>query len=191
MWRPVVSVVGPTLEPITIESIKDFVRIDDDTEDTTIARFIRTARAHVESVTSTKMVTQTVYFRTDKWSDFQRLPVAPVRSVTSIQYVDVDGQTQTVDPTIYEANLEGLEPEIVLVQGNAWPTNRSGSLIRVNASVGYGAPGEQPDVVIQCIAMMVADFYAQRETFSPTGAISAPLAADVDAMLSNHRIGLI
>jgi uncharacterized phiE125 gp8 family phage protein len=192
MWRPVIVSTAATEEPVLLAEVKQALRIDSDDEDTLIEGYIRTARAYVESYTGTRLVTQTLILRTDDWADLQNPPVAPLQSVTSITYVDVDGATQTLATSVYEARLYGLEPSIVLKYDQTWPTIRGGSEITVTAVAGYGVAEATPPEIFQAICYLVGDndrFRTTAQVGSVAGKI--PMAAGVEALLENHRKHLI
>jgi uncharacterized phiE125 gp8 family phage protein len=191
MWRPVAVTAAPATEPIPTADAKAHLRVDHSDDDTLIATYVASARSHVEGLTGTRMVTQTVSLKTDDWADLAHLPVAPIQSISSISYVDSEGEVQTLSTNAYETRLELLEPAVVLKWNQTWPTRRAGTLITVTAIAGYGAVGAQPPAVLHALRLVTADFYAQRETLTDGGAVSAPIAATVDALLCNHRIHLI
>lgn len=192
MWRPVVVTSAPAAEPVTTAELVTHCRAPSDaTDDTYLAAIGAAARSHIEGLTATRLVTQTVTFKTDAWADLANLPIAPVQSITSITYTDTAGDTQTVATSVYEARLEGLEPSIVLKYAQTWPASRKGSLVTVTAVVGYGTAGSQPPAVLHAIKLIVGDMYANRETVSEAGEVSLPVAATVDALLCNHRKHLI
>lgn len=192
MWRPAVVTTAPAAEPVTTAELVTHCRAPEDgTDDVYLAAIGASARSHVEGLTATRLVTQTVTFKTDAWADLANLPIAPVQSITSITYTDTAGNPQTVSTDVYEARLEGLEPAIVLKYGQAWPSSRPGSLVTVTAVVGYGAAGDQPDAVLHAIKLIVGDMYANRETVLAGSAASLPVSATVDALLCNHRKHLI
>lgn len=190
MWRPVVVTVAPAAEPLTTADAKAHLAYDDTDKDTLIGQYCASARAHVERRTGTRLYTQTVSFKTDDWCDLAHLPIAPIQSVSSIAYTDTAGDVITLPTTVYETRLDLLEPTIVLKYGQAWPSVQVGSLITVTAVVGYGAAGAQPPDVIHAIRLIVGDMFAQRETVGD-GEVSVPMAATVDALLSNHSLHLI
>lgn len=192
MWRPVVVTVAPVSEPITTEQAVAHCRAPEDgTDDAQLDDYVASARAHVEARTGTRLVTQTVSLKTDDWTDLANLPIAPVQTVSSISYVDTDGEVQTLPTSVYETRLDLLEPAIVLKWSQTWPTLRPGSLITVTAVVGYGAAGSQPAEVLQALKMIVEDFYEHRGSAADRGLMPAPVAASVDALLCNHTKHLI
>lgn len=169
-WYPTVTTTPPSVEPILIADARMQCNVDvaDTTYDTELTAFLKSARAHVETITGTRIINQTVAMRCDGWADMARLPVAPLSSISSIAYVDGDGATQTLSTDVYEARLFGLRPSIVLKYGQSWPSIQSGSLIIVTAVAGYGAAGTnvEPDV-LHAIRLTLAQMFAERETTDP------------------------
>lgn len=186
MWKAIFTSVAPESEPVSAADAKLHLQVEYSADDTYIGQCIASARSHVEALTGTRLVSQTVVLRTDTWADLQRLPVGPIVSISSITYTDVEGASQTLSTNVYEARLFGLEPEIVLKHNQAWPTIRQGSLIIVTAIAGYAT---LDPAILHALRILIADFYAQRESFGT--APKAEVAASVEALLSNHRIHLI
>lgn len=107
--------VGPTAEPVTIAEAKAQLRVDANTEDEHILHLISAARANVELETGRLLLSQTVKTYWDKWptAGYFELPLYPAASVTSVEYVDTDGATQTWASSNYTTDLVGLTPRIV------------------------------------------------------------------------------
>jgi uncharacterized phiE125 gp8 family phage protein len=192
MWNEPTVTVAAAAEPLTTADAKLQIREVSSDYDALIASYVKAARAHVEAVTCTKLYTQTVSMKADSWDDLQRLPIAPMQSITSVSYVDADGATQTLATSVYESRLDGLNPHIVLKFNQVWPTIQLGSRITVVGVAGYGVANTQPENVMQAIRLLVADFWAHRESaMIGETASSIPVVATVDALLSNHRMFLI
>lgn len=191
MWGPIVVTVAPAGEPVALADTKAHLRVDGTDDDALIGTQIAAARAHVEAMTGTRLYTQTVTFKTDRWSDLLDLPTAPVQSITSVGYVDTAGDAQTLAGTVYAARIDGLEPSLVLKFGQSFPPIQDRSQITVTAVVGYGDGTGQPPAIVHAIKLIVGDMYAQRETVSDGSAVSVPVVAGVDALLCNHRKHLI
>lgn len=190
MWRPVVVTVAPAAEPLALADAKAHLIYEDDDKDDLIGDYVAAARAMVEARTGTRLYTQTVSLKTDDWPDLANLPVAPIQSISSIAYTDINGDVVTLSGTVYEARLDLLEPTVVLKYNQAFPSRQAGSLITVTAVVGYGAAGAQPPEVLHAVRLILGDFFAHRETVGDS-AISLPVAATVDALLANHTKFLI
>lgn len=188
MWSPPVVATAATSEAVDTESAVAHVNAQGVGDDDLIATIVLAARAHVESYTGTRLISQTLTLRTDDWGDLENLPVAPVQSISSITYVDTDGATQTLATSVYEARLYGLSPTIVLKFNQVWPTIRLGSLITVTAVAGYGAAAAVPPELLHSIKLLTADMYRFRETAQVGQTVAAyPVAATVEALLTNHR----
>jgi len=189
MWRPVVTTVAPAAEPLSTADAKAHLRVDHTDDDTLIADNVTAARSHIEAVTGTRLVTQTVTVKTSVWAELASLPIAPVQSVV-ITYQDATDTTQTLAGSVYEARLDGLEASVVLKSGQAWPSTYPGSLVTVTAVVGYGVADAVPAPIVHAIKMIVGDMYAQRET-AGDGSSAVAVAATVDALIMNYRKGLV
>jgi uncharacterized phiE125 gp8 family phage protein len=196
MWYPPTVTTPPAAEPVTLEQAKMHLRCDDrDGEGVLIARpdddlissIIEAARDHVEKYCNARWAEQTLVCQCDSFSDFARLPEGPLKSVTSVGYVDAAGDTQTLDAAIYEARKGGLEPSIGLQSGRSWPVTRPGSRITLTAVFG----GDVPKAVRQAILLFVGAWYENREE-SVIGTITSQLPASVtvDALLCNYRRGI-
>lgn len=191
MWRPVVVTAAPASEPLTLEKAKAHLRVDHDDDNALIGDYIASARDHIEGVTGTRLVTQTVSMKTDSWSDLSNLPACPLQDVTTIAYKDTAGDVIPLSPAVYETRLDLLEPCVVLKLGQAWPPKQQGSLITVTAIAGYGVAGSQPSAVLAALRMVLTDLYEQRGTEGSTAVVSSPIAATVENLLCNHRKHLI
>lgn len=185
-WLEPELVTGPTFEPVTLGEAKAAQRIDGNDEDALLLGYLMAARSHIEQVTGLRLATQTLRLRADSFdAAWFRLPAAPVQSV-SIQYLDADGVQQTLDPTVYEAILSGLEPMVGLAYGKSWPAHRVHvGAVTVTAVCGY-AQGDIPDVLRQAILLVFGEFNARREPMGE-GAISPAVAVGIDALTANYR----
>lgn len=180
MWYPATVTVAATAEPVTLVEAKRQCRVDHDDDNTQIEFLIESARAHAEKYTNTRLATQTVTVKCDSFCDMARLPLAPVQSVSSVTYVDVDGVTQTLSTDVYETRTDGLESSITLKYGQSWPAIRNKSRITVTAVVGYETP---PPDVRHAMLLFIS------ETFNQRANAKVEDWTALDALLSNHRYG--
>ncbi|MEY9198680.1 putative phiE125 gp8 family phage protein [Sinorhizobium fredii] len=116
----------------------------------------------------------------DGFCDLERLPEAPVTSVSSIAYVDTDGAAQTLATSVYELRADDLEAAIVTKYGQQWPAIQIGSRITVTAVVGYSAA---PAAVKHAMLLWIADAYENRENAKIEDWTA------LDALLCNFRRG--
>lgn len=179
MWYPSTVTVPPTTEPVTLEEVKAQCLIDATDDDTFLGRLIKTARAHVEEYCNTRFAEQTIVSECDSYADFARLTDGPLKSVTSISYVDPAGAAQTLDTAVYEEHETGLDPSIGLKPGQVWPRIKPGSRITLTAIYG----GSTPDSVQHAMLVFIDDAYYHRENAKREDWTA------IDVLLCNHRRG--
>lgn len=177
-WYPVAP-VAPVVEPVSLAQAKLQCRIIGTDEDDTLDLYIASARAHAEAYCGVAFAERTLAAHCDSFTDLARLPFAPVNSVTSIEYVDSNGDTQTLFASAYELRSDNLDAAIVLKAGQAWPTVQPGSRITLTASVG-AAP---PDDVLHAMLLFIADSFDRREH------AKAGDWTSLDSLLCNYRRG--
>jgi uncharacterized phiE125 gp8 family phage protein len=127
-------VSGPTTEPVTLGETKAHLRIDGADDDALIAGYILAARRYAEGYTRRAFVTQTWDYTIDRqWPYVQSdcylvrritLPLPPLQSVSSITYVDNDGNTQTLAADQYVVKTDDTSGVIEPAYNVTWPDVR-------------------------------------------------------------------
>ncbi len=94
-----------------------------------------------------------------------RLPRPPVASITSIEYLDTDGNLQTLATTVYQSDLISEPPRIMLAEGQNWPSTQSGTynVVTVTYVAGYTDAASVPAAFKTAIKMWAGDLYEHRE----------------------------
>lgn len=105
----------PAAEPVSLDEAKTQLRVDGDDENTLIEHLIRVAREKTEQETGRVAITRTIKAYWDKWPPGRVLclPYYPAATITSVEYIDEDGATQTWSSSNYTADLVGMQPRIV------------------------------------------------------------------------------
>src|SRR5947209_19263795 len=89
-----VVTVPPTAEPVSLDEVKEYCRVDagDVTQDTTLMGLVAFARQRCEEICDRALLTQTLKLTLDVWprDQFIRPPRSPLASVTSVKYFDVN-----------------------------------------------------------------------------------------------------
>jgi len=144
MWLPAVTVTPPSAEPVLLAAAKQYLRIDagDDSFDDEIATLIAASRADIESICSTRLITQEVLLQADSFADLEHLPIGPVQSIEAVNYIDSAGDEQLLASADYELVAAPLQAQIIRAAGVTWPTIADRpDAVRVTATVGYGEAG--------------------------------------------------
>lgn len=197
-------VTPPASDPISLAEAKSHCRITGTEEDGVLAGYILAARMHAETYLRRCFVNQTWDFAIDSdWpQDMSRdcgyvrdrivLPKPPVQSVTSIQYVDVNGITQTLDTDQYRTmnlNQERAEAFIDPAYGAIWPAvRRQAQAITVRFVCGYHPTMNSfPEPIRQAMLLLIGGWYEHREHIV-VGQAPSELPMGVEALLFPYRV---
>lgn len=205
-------VTAPSGDVVADSEVYDHLRLDTAGSpaapvDATYVRTLRdVAVAHLdgaEGVLGRALLTQTWRLHLDQfpegsWRGWERdlaevaivLPLPPLQSVTSISYVDADGQTQTLASSQYQVVNRRQRPSFVVeaVNGSGWPgTEDRPQAVTVTFVAGYGAAADVPAPIRQAILLLTAQWYEQRQPIA-VGAIVNTLPFAVDALLEPLRV---
>lgn len=154
------TTVVPTFEPLTVTEAREFCRIDDDSQDTTLATCIKAARERIETETRRAICTQTIRVTLDKFprgddddrDDFAIiLPRPPLQSVSSITYIDTTGTVQTLATDRYTVDSYSEPGRIVPAYGYSWPSTRDvPNAVTITFIAGYTAANLPARAKILC-----------------------------------------
>lgn len=162
---------APGAEPILIADARMHLRVTatgspaTHPDDTLINRMIKAARRKTERDTSRGLITQTWVQYMDGFPGEILLARAPVSSVTSVKYVDVDGDEQTIDTADYRTDLISEPARINPVYGEVWPSSRDvTNAVYVTFVAGYGAAGSDVDEdLLSAVYLLLGHYYEHRE----------------------------
>lgn len=184
-------VTPPTVEPVSLEEARSHLRVIDTAEDTLIESYIRAATRHVEKTLGMSLMTRTYRLTLDDFSDAIELPRGPVQSVTSVQYVDEAGDTQTLATSYYSTDLVSSRQWVVRNQDYTYPTLIDGvNAVSITYVAGYDTlPAELEDLK-HAILLLIGHWFNVREAASVGNAVTeVPFA--VDALIQPHRMVLV
>lgn len=138
------TTVEPTIEPITLEMLKDRLRLGSACDfDAELSLVLTTARKQVEADTYRRLITQTIVGYLDAFPCVPEIEmrVAPISSVTSIAYTDEAGASQTFASTRYATDLNSTPPRIILDTNEQWEETdeNTPNSVQITFVAGYGS----------------------------------------------------
>jgi len=151
----------PTVEPLTLASLKESLRETTCDFDEELTRLLKAGRKQVENDARIKIITQTVAVYCDRFpvGSIIQLRLPPVQSVTSIQYIDEDEVSQTLASSKYYVDTTTTPPRIWLDENEYWPdTDDQPNAVTITYQAGYGdtaadAPVEAKLAIIEWCKM--------------------------------------
>lgn len=184
-------ITGPTVEPVSLQQAKLHLRVIGDPsdvsanpEDTYISALIVAARQRAEHLTGRALMPQTLELALDSFSRVIRLPRPPLASVSSVKYLDVAGNLQTLDPSAYIVD-DHSEPACLLAS-DAWPVTKAASnAVLVRYVAGYATAQAVPDTIKSWMLLCIGMLYANRESVVP--GVSVAALPGVDRLLDGDR----
>ena len=188
-----VRTVDPAVEPIQASDVRLYLKIPDDitAEDAIFTNWIKSGRERCEHISGRALITQTWKLCLDSFwgptwdytfgatsggnEDFVyfdpragwviQVPVPPLQSVSSIQYIDGGGNLTTLDPTLYNVDLVSEPARITPIFGKFWPVSRrQANAVTVTFRSGYGDDGTAvPEAIKDAIKTYVGYRNQHRE----------------------------
>lgn len=192
-------VEAATVKPVTLEELKAHCRVDFADDDNSLSIYLDAAIEFVADCIS-QVLSPSVY-RADLsrfWSGCFSVLASPVREITSVSYLDVNGSRVTVDPSLYRWKRTAEGAEITLLSAFIEPPVQSerDDAVQIEVSAGYDDPaasgaGDDPDLMLperakQAILLLASAWYANREAVSQVDLKPIPFA--IDALLAQLRI---
>lgn len=187
-WR---VTVDQTNELWTTSEVKNYLKVDDATDDALIAAMLKAARQAVEARQNISTLTKTIVQKLERFpssykvaTDYEnviKLLVYPVVSVSSITYLDENGALQTLTQNLYEVDTyRGIIGEAV---DQDFPdTYLSLNDVTITYTAGFGtAATDCPSDIRIAVLKLIANMYDNRGD----SVYKMPTASDV--MLNRHK----
>lgn len=178
----------PTWEPVTLAEAKDFCRIDHSDEDAVVETLITAARQTLERMLGRAIPQQTITaYYSCFWDTFELPRAAPLVSVTSLKYLDVDGVEQTASSSLYDVYTVPEPGEVRLAYDATWPTHRvTTDPVYIAYVCGWAGAGDIPATIKQGILLLVGHWYENRE--STTGFPVQETPQTLETVIGGYRV---
>lgn len=155
-------------EPIDLTTAKAHLRVIVNAEDTLITALAKAAREHVEAYTGRALVASTWKQSGAAFADSIDLLKSPASSITSIQYVDEAGATQTLSSSVYRL-VTSSDPaaaapaRVELADGESWPAVAvRPDAVRITFVAGYASAAAVPPSLVSAILLILGDLFENR-----------------------------
>ena len=142
----VVLMTPATKLPVSLAETKDWLKFphSETEDDAQIDQLIRQAVNIFERHTGVALITQTWKQYQDGFGTEIHLRRGPVQSISQIDYIDTDGNSQTLSSAVYQTDLVPQPPHnarIKVADGQSWPSIRSTDYnpVTVTFVAGYGS----------------------------------------------------
>jgi len=205
MWDRLSLVTGPTADPVLLADAKLHLRVDYSDDDALIASLVDSAVGMIDGPDGIgyALQPQTWLMTLDGFNEYDyaardargterwngrtdnriRVPLRPVVSIDAVQYLDTDGNEQTLADENYRVSIQGgvgiLTPVV------AWPVPLdTPGAVRIEFTAGAGTPA----ALRAAILLMVGHLYENREAVAQNMA-EVPLAWN--SIVSQYRSGVV
>lgn len=162
------------------------------TDDPLLSLFITAARQAAEQELHRYLITQTLdaYFDAfPGYDDDYQIMLPPLQSVTSITYVDTDGDSQTLAANQYSVDAKSLPARITPAYGVSWPSTRDqNNAVTVRFVAGYGVASDVPQCIKNWMLMRIHTLWDNRAHIVVGANISNLPPSYIDGILDPERV---
>jgi len=159
---------------VTLALAKEHCRIDDTASDTILQQYLDAATGIVEARTGLALSARSVVQEYTEFGDYIDPPLKPVNTVTTIEYLDTVGASQTF------TTFRVVDDKIYPNYGLNWPSLGNPAGITLT----YTTTANDIDELNSAILLLVGHYYENREAVAAQPGTELPLA--VDALLDKY-----
>jgi uncharacterized phiE125 gp8 family phage protein len=179
----------PTTEPLTLDQVKEHLRVDIDAEDSLIQDLIGSARDYCERYCNRA-------WAASEWrAEYLTLPTGKnpfclndpgISAITSIKYIDSNGDAQTVSDSNYSFDVT----RSAIYPSTDWPTGSSSVIIDYESGPDHSASPSPiiPKSVLAGMKLVITDLFENRSAMITGTIVSKNPAAD--SLLHPYRVDI-
>lgn len=159
--RSIICTVGPTQTPVSLDEVKERLRITGNEFDSELQVYLEAATEYCQEYQWSQFCTATFVERYDSFPCAFSLMRSPIQSVSSVVYVDSAGNSQTLTSnTDYTTDIYSRPGRIVPAYSKSWPATRGHiNDVTVTYVAGYGTSADVPDEVRMAILLKTAQLH--------------------------------
>lgn len=198
--------VAPTTTPISLDEAKDQLRHVDSDDDSEITRMISAATEYLDGpfgvlgrcIVSQTWTVSTTFPQAAGTNGHIPIRIGYLQSVTSIAYVDSDGNAATVDMATVTV-ITGEDGLLYLKAGASWPETDADTIdpVTITVVVGYpdagGSPAVDglranvPDSLRHAMNLHVSHMFEHRDVVG-FGATVVEIPKTFDTLIAPYRL---
>ena len=171
-------ITAPTVEPVSLETTKSFLRVDGTDNDPTIMMLMAAAREKGEELARRAFITQTWDMTVDCWTVDLRLKVyrPPLQSVVSVKYLDRSNVEHTFSDYVVDTRNE---PGVIIFNSLPGAALLESGAITVRFEAGFGDAGVNvPERIKKNILALTAYWFENREAQDVPGDLKKAFIAE-------------
>jgi len=156
---------GPVMEPLTLQQVKDHLKIDGTNEDPYLTGLAITARISLERYLNRVLITQRYTAFYNRWHGQMEIPFPPLQSIDQVRYYDGTGELQVLDEDGFYWIVDSTDPaRIVRKFDSVYPELQDGrpASILIDFTCGYGDPEDVPEDLKHAMKLIITDYYENR-----------------------------
>ena len=158
--------------PVSLDEVKAYLRLDDETEDAAIAGLLRSATALCEGFTGQALIAREVRETIPARSEWRRLARTPVRAISGVEGLPAEGSAFALPADAYAIDIDA--------NGDGWVrVTRPGTAGRAIVTYEAGMAADWngvPEPVRQGIVRLVAHLFTHRDAAGDAGPPAAVAA---------------
>jgi uncharacterized phiE125 gp8 family phage protein len=186
IWRLVmhpILIAGPAVEPVSVDEMRAFLRLDEAAEDELVATLITAACHCIEAASGRILIAQSWRIALDSWphDHVVALPLSPLIAVESVRVLDAAGPPILLATAHYRVH-PASDPPRIIIDTTAVDPGRALQGIELDVRVGYG-DDSVPAPLRQAIRMLAARWFEHRGD-EPDDALPPP---DILALIAPFR----
>jgi uncharacterized phiE125 gp8 family phage protein len=186
-------ITPPATDPISLTTMKQHLREVSTDWNIIIQAYMDAAVSYLDGPTGIlgqALITQQWELYYDAFPcDGMQIPLGPLQSVQSVQYIDASGDYVTWPNTNYKVDTVSNPGWVVPI--NDWPTAQDTvNAVKVAFTCGFGGATSIPSAILVAIMQMVAHWFENRETVS-VGNIANEMPLTSMALIAPFRRNIL
>jgi uncharacterized phiE125 gp8 family phage protein len=187
--------IGSASEVITLAQARKHLRIEpfgdplEHPDDAYVTALITAAREYAEIYLGRAIGTQTLELAIDEFPD--AIELRPyVQSITSIKYIDENGDEQTIDPEDYSLDNYSSPCWVVPAFERTFPTVQDiPNAVKVRYVAGFDEDNPVPQPIVSAMLLIIGHLYENRQQ-NVAGIAINELPMGVCSLLSMYRLNV-